>query len=52
MYSISNRDRDVFIQAIELLRRQPIKGNRDYNLVRMATLAARTLKNKKPMEEK
>ncbi len=51
MYSISNQQRDVLIRAVELLRKQPVKGLREVNIVRMATIAARKLQEKKPMEE-
>lgn len=51
MYSISNQQRDVFIRAVEILRRQPVKGLREMNVVRMAVVAARKLEKKKPIEE-
>ncbi len=51
MYSISNQQRDVLLRAVELLRRQPVKGLREINIVRMAVVAARKLEKKKPMEE-
>lgn len=53
MYSISNQQRDVLIRAVELLARQRTKWSlREANIVRMATIAARKLEQKKPMEEK
>lgn len=49
MYSISNQQRDVFLRAVELLRRQPVKGLREINTVRMAVIAARKLEKKQPI---